>query len=185
MASQQVHSLLWLQRCVAQKVKLFTEEAPLRLPQSLRPSLQSQIFVGPHDVDCVDLLILKGEERAWIDNPALGSPSTSILRVAHLAGFINSPPSRRPRITRAIWSRRPSAVDATRTRSSKKARHLTTESDENSNSMDLLSPAITSSITQLNRIADSGSPCRTPRPQTMGALLLPFTTRAVELCPYM
>src|SRR6218665_669048 len=74
MASQQVHSLLWLQRCVAQKVKLFTEEAPVRLPQSLGSSLQSQIFVGPHDVDCVDLLILKGEEGAWIDNPALGCP---------------------------------------------------------------------------------------------------------------
>src|SRR6218665_1016756 len=74
MASQQVHSLLWLQRRLAQKVKLFTEEGPVRLPQSLGPSLQSQIFVGPHDVDCVDLLLLKGEEGAWIDSPALGCP---------------------------------------------------------------------------------------------------------------
>src|SRR6218665_3578331 len=40
-------------------------------------------------------------------------------------------------------------------------------------------------ITQLNRIADNGSPCLTPRPQTMGLLLLPFTLRTVDVLSYM
>ena len=49
--------------------------------------------------------------------------------------------------------RRPSAVDATRTRSFAKARHLRIRFSCNSNPIDLLSPAITSSIIQLDRIA--------------------------------
>src|SRR6218665_1820512 len=115
----------------------------------------------------------------------LALPSTSSLREAHLPGLINSPPSCSPFVTWVIWSRRPSAVDATRTRSSAKARHLTIRLPCTSNPIDLLSPAITSSITQLNRIADNGSPCLTPRPQTMGLLLLPFTLRTVDVLSYM
>src|SRR6218665_3523007 len=124
------------------------------LPHSIWSSLQSQILVSLHCIERLHILAIDGNWWQGFTTQRLAFLSMSIRRVAHFAGFSDSPLRCSASFTFRTCSRRPSAEEAIRTRSSANAIHRTTRSLLTKYPMAGLSDAKASYITQLNRMAD-------------------------------
>src|SRR6218665_2180116 len=107
------------------------------------------------------------------------------LVCAHLAGFKDNPPRPSAYLIRSVCSCSPSTVLVTNTRSSANARHRTMTSSAKVKPMAGLRYESTSSMIELKRKDESGSPCRMPLLHCIGPLRRPPTFNTVVMCSYM